>query len=91
MEDLDLISYNCRSLPKSKRGLKLRPYIKVLYDQCSILCLQEIWYTKQELKQLNNLHKEFIGIVTAKYDETDGLCKARGGVAIMYRKDLQIY
>ena len=91
MEDLDLISYNCRSLPKSKRGLTLRPDIKVLYDQCSILCLQEIWYTKQELKQLNNLHKEFIGIGTTKYDETDGLCNARGGVAIMYRKNLAKY
>ena len=57
----------------SKRIVTLRSDIKVLYDQCSILCLQEIWYTKQELKYLNNLHKEFIVIVTTKYDETDGL------------------
>ena len=91
MEDINLISYNCRSLPKSRRSLSLRPDIKALYDQCSILCLQEIWYTKQELKQLNNLHKEFIGIGTTKYDETDGLCNARGGVAIMYRKNLAKY
>ena len=48
-------------------------------------------YTKQKLKQLNNLHKEFIGIGTTKYDETDGLCNARGGVAIMYRKNLAKY
>ena len=91
MEDINLISYNCRSLPKSRRSLSLRPDIKALYDQCSLLCLQEIWYTKQGLKQLNNLHNEFIGIGTTKYDETDGLCNAREGVAIIYRKNLAKY
>ena len=91
MEDLNIISYNCRGLPKSRRSLTPRPDIKALFDRCSILCLQEIWFTKQELKQLNNLHKEFIGIGTTKYDETEGLCNARGGVAIMYKKNLAKY
>ena len=91
MEDLNVISYNCRGLPKSRRSLTLRPDIKALFNHCSILCLQEIWFTKQELKQLNNLHKEFIGIGTTKYDETEGLCNARGGVAIMYKKNLAKY
>ena len=71
--------------------MALRPDIKSLYDKCLILCLQEIWYTKQDLKQLNNLHKEFIGIGTTKYDESDGLCNARGGVAIMFRKNIAKY
>ena len=83
MEDLNVISYNCRGLPKSRRSLTLRPDIKALFDHCSILCLQEIWFTKQELKQLNNLHKEFIGIGTTKFDESDRLCTARGDVAII--------
>ena len=37
------------------------------------------------------MHKEFIGIGTARYDDTGGLCNARGGVAIMYRKDIAKY
>ena len=88
MDQLNVISYNCRNLPKSRRDLQLRPDINCLFGKCSILCLQEIWYAKQDLKQLNSLHNEFIGIGTSKYDNSEGLCNARGGVAIMYRKNI---
>ena len=91
MEQLSVISYNCRSLPKSRVDLGLRPDIKCLFGKCSVLCLQEMWYTKQDLKQLNSLHHEFIGIGTTRFDNSEGLCNARGGVAIMYRKNIAKY
>ena len=90
-EDVSVISYNCRNLPKNRKDLALRPDIKSLFDRCSVLCLQEIWYTKQDLKQLNSLHNEFIGIGTTKYDAYEGLCNAHGGVAIMYKKNIAKY
>lgn len=88
---LRISSYNCRNLPKNNRSLNLRPDIKTLFDNSSILCLQEIWYSLQELKQLNNLHADFIGYGVAKTDDSDGLNNARGGVAIFYKKDLIKY
>ena len=87
-EGVSVISYNCRNLPKNRKDLALRPDINILFDRCSILCLQEIWYTKQDLKQLNSLHNDFIGIGTTKYDASEGLCNVRGGVAIIYKKNI---
>ena len=75
--ELKVISYKCRKLPKSRCELALRPDINSLFNQCSIPCLQEIWYTKQNIKYLDNLHNEFIGIGTARYDDTGGLCNAK--------------
>ena len=71
--------------------MTLRPDINSLFDRCSVLCLQEFWYTNQELKQLNSLHNEFIGIGKTKYDASEGLSNARGGVAIMYKKNIANY
>ena len=88
---LNIVNYNCRNLPKSRKDMTLRPDINCLFSKCSILCLQEIWYTKSDLKHLNSLHSEFIGLGKTKYAEADGLCNARGGVAILYKKDIAPY
>ena len=87
----NLISYNCRNLPKNQKELLLRPDINVLLEKGSIICLQEIWYSQQELKYLNNLHKDFIANGIARTDDSENISNARGGVAIFYRKELAQY
>ena len=79
-------TYNCRNLPKRNKDLHLRPDIKHLFDNNSIVCLQETWYSKQELKFLNCLRKDFIGFGKSRSDDGDGISNARGGAAIFYKK-----
>ena len=81
-------TYNCRNLPKTRKDLHLRPDIKHLFDNNSIVCLQETWYSKQELKFLNCLRKDFIGFGNSRSDDGEGLSYARGGVAIFYKKEM---
>ena len=82
----NLISYNCRNLPKNQKELLLRPDINVLLEKGSIICLQEIWYSQQELKYLNNLHKDFIANGIARTDDSESISDAKGSAAIFYRK-----
>ena len=90
MEGLNTVSYNCRGLPKSKQRLGRRPDIVNLLNNNDIIALQEIWYSKQDLKMINSLHSDFDGFGAAKIDESDGIIQGRysGGVAFMWRKDL---
>ena len=39
--------------------LDLRPDIKHLFKDNEIICLQETWFAKQDLKHINNLNKPF--------------------------------
>ena len=89
--DFKIASYNCRNLPKRKNDLYLRPDIKNLFDNNSIVCLQEIWYAKQDLKFLNSLRNDFIGFGSSRCNDSEKICYARGGVAIFYRKDVSKY
>ena len=43
---LQISSYNCRGLPKTRDNLLLRPDIHDLLDTSDIVCLQETWYSK---------------------------------------------
>ena len=44
-----LSSYNCRGLPKSRKDLYLRQDIVHVLENCDIACIQECWYSKQDL------------------------------------------
>ena len=48
--EFNLVSYNCRGLPKDKKKLDLRPDIEHLFKDNEIICLQEAWFAKQDLK-----------------------------------------
>ena len=87
---LKISSYNCRGLPKGSRDFSLRYDLKSLFLTNDIVCLQETWYSQQDLCKLNSLHSEFIGIGTSTVDMRDGICVGHppGGVAIMYRKSI---
>ena len=58
----NLVSYNCRGLPKDKKKLDLRTDIQHLFKDNEIICLQETWFAKQDLKYINNLNKPFQGV-----------------------------
>lgn len=88
-----IITYNSRGLPKHCNKLYQRPTIINLFEQCDILCVQETWYTKQDLKLLNSLHCDFHGTGSATIDLCDKLYQGHppGGVAILWRNSLDKY
>ena len=90
---LKVISYNCHGLPKDWSKLALRPDIGNLFDMGDIITFQETHYSKQNIKCLNGLHDNFVGIGAAKLDESQGIIQGRfsGGVAIMWRSELTKY
>ena len=63
--------------------MNLRPDIKRLFDNNAIVCLQEIWFAKQDLKFLNCLRTEFIGFGKSKYDDSEKINNARGSCNIL--------
>ena len=89
----NLISYNCRGLPRDRSKLSLRPDINILFEKSDIIAFQETHYAKQNIKCLNSLHNDFVGIGAAKVDECDGIMQGRysGGVAIMWKSSLCKY
>ena len=91
--DLRLTSYNCRGLPKDRVKLSLRPDINELFKESDIVAFQETHYSKQNIKCLNSLHDDFVGIGAAKVDESECIMQGRysGGVALMWRANLCKY
>ena len=87
---VQIVSYNCRGLPKDQSKLSLRPDVNSLFDKGDIIAFQETHYSKQNLKCLNSLHDLYVGIGAAKIDESEGIIQGRfsGGVAIMWRAEL---
>ena len=87
---LNIASYNCRGLPKTRNKLLLRPDILSIIEQNEIICFQETHYSKQNLKLLNGLYEGYIGIGAAKIDESDGIIQGRfsGGVALMWKSTI---
>ena len=53
----------------------------------AIICLQETWFTKQDLANLNALHPGFHGTGVATVDNRDALYHGHppGGVSILWR------
>ena len=92
--DIKLKSYNCRGLPRDRaKLLSRRPDIESLLEDADIIAFQETHYAKQNIKCLNSLHSEFVGIGMTKVDESDGVMQGRysGGVAILWRNALSKY
>ena len=86
------MSYICRGLPNHIDTMYTRTGVLTILNDCNfdIVCLQETWFTKQDLAILNNLHPDFDGIGQSTVDNTAGLRRghAPGGVAIMWRSRL---
>ena len=55
-----------------------------------IVALQETWLSKQQLKVLNSIHKNYIGVGVATADESSRLYQGHysGGVALLWKKEL---
>ena len=55
-----------------------------------MVAIQETWYAKQNLQNLNSLHRDFLGIGAATIDETHGVYQGHypGGVALFWRKNI---
>ena len=89
---LNLVSYNCRGLPKTPANLWQKPTLSMLLnnDTIDIIALQETFLSKQDLGCLNVLNKEFQGIGVSTTDARDKLIigHPQGGVAILYRVKL---
>ena len=90
---MNIVSYNCHGLPKSFKSLHQKPSLISLFDKCDILCLQETWYSTQDLANLNNIHSNFHGIGTATINYKDALHHGHppGGVAILWKSGLDSY
>ena len=88
-----LASFNVRGLPKTRKSLALRPDIVDVLECADIVCVQETWYSKQELGHLNSLHEEFYGFGCATVDFRDGVCTGHpsGGVTILFRKSMATF
>ena len=74
METLRLVSFNCRGLPCANSSLYKRPSVQLLLDDTNndIICLQETWFTKQDLQHLNDVHPDFHGTGVSTVDSRDG-------------------
>lgn len=90
LNTLRIATYNSRGLPKTNRGLLLRPDIVDVFNTSDIVCLQETWYLKQELGNLNTICDNFHGFGVSTTDALDGLVAGHppGGVAILWRDSL---
>ena len=91
------VRYNCRclpkGLPKDKKKLDLRPDIKHMFKDNEIICLQETWFAKQDLKHINNLNKRFQGVGVSTTDYSGGIIHGHppGGVIIMWDVKLESF
>ena len=71
----NLVSYNCRGLLKDKKKPGVRPDIKHLFKDNEILCLQETWFAKQDLKHIKHINKQFQGVGVSTTDYSDGIIR----------------
>ena len=89
----NLGSYNSRGLPKTKKDLLLRPdFLSVLLNN-DVTCIQETWFSKQDLPNLNNLHNHYHGIGVSTTDFRDKIVPGHppGWVAIFWHISLEQY
>ena len=86
----NIISYNCRGLPKCNALLRSRPDLDLVFNgENKIVCLQETWYGKQDLEKLNCLTPRYRGIGVSTTDYGDNIVRGHppGGVAILWHSD----
>ena len=75
VKSVKIVSYNCRGLPKTPSKLWEKPTVNLLLqdNDNDIICLQETFYSKQDLSNLNTLHSEFQGIGVSTTDTREKL------------------
>ena len=66
-------SYNCRGLPKSSFAMMLRPDISDIVNTSDIICLQETWFSKQDLGIINGLNHRYHGTGVSSTDLRDSI------------------
>ena len=90
---ISISSYNCRGLPTMKTSLYKKPEIIDLIENNDIVCFQETWYAKQDLKNLNSLHDKMYGIGSATIGYEDKILQGRpdGGTAILWKRNLNTF
>ena len=88
--EIKVATYNCHGLPKDREKLLLRPDIIEVIKKNQIICLQETWFSKQDLESLNSLVENYHGFGVSTTDYSKRLISGHppGGVAIMWHKDI---
>lgn len=90
--DIRVLSYNCRGLRLGQSAVDRarRIIVDQLLEHCDILCLQETFLAKQDLKGLNSISDSFHGAGESTTDLSLGIKRGRipGGVAILWNKKL---
>ena len=88
--EIKVATYNCHGLPRDGKKLLLRPDLVDVITSNQIICLQETWYSKQDLESLNSLVQNYHGFGMATTDYSQGLINGHppGGVAIMWHEDM---
>ena len=92
---MKVISCNCRGLPNNASKLHHRLCVLDILnnDDIDIVCLQETWFSKQDLGSLNTLDSDGHDTGAATVDYRDHLCRGHnpGGVAILWRTCLDMH
>jgi exonuclease III len=66
--------------------------MRILDDtDCDIVCVQETWFAKQDLKCVNSIHEKFFGSGCATVDYSSGIRCGHppGGVLTLWRRDIE--
>ena len=85
-KDLKIACWNCRGLSSSI------PFLRSLLDRNDIVLISEHWLHNNRLQQLDEIHNDFNVCGRSSRlssEETYGIRRGQGGVAIFWRKDLK--
>ena len=83
---LHVASFNCRGFNDIKRN-----YIKSVLSKVSVLFLQEVWLSDDQMQELGSIDENFLFAGCSGFDNSDVLTgRPYGGVAILWRSDLSV-
>lgn len=87
---INIVSYNARGLRvgHSDADKSRRFVVDKLLESCDVLCVQETFLPKQDLEDLNSVHKDFYGAGESTTDLSTKIvkCKIPGGDAVLLHK-----
>lgn len=83
---INIASFNCRGYNVIKRD-----YIRTLLSKVSVLFLQEVWLSDDQMQELGSIDDKFLFTGRSGFDNSDVLTgRPYGGVAILWRSDLSV-
>lgn len=84
MDNITLITYNCKNVKRSLEG------IRQLCRYADVIALQETWLLPCDLTFLAEVHEDFGSTGTSAVDTSAGILRGRpfGGVAVLWRKSV---